>query len=276
MGNRPQELLDAVRSVQQQRGPDVDVVVLGNGADVPPVPPATRTERLPENLGIPGGRNVGVEHTTADVILFLDDDGRYPDAGLAERVRSQFAADPELGIVSFRVVDPVSGRTQRRHVPRLRATHPERSSDVTTFLGGACAVRRRMIDEVGPLPAAFFYGHEETDLAWRALDAGWRIRYDAEAVMEHPAVAPSRHAEFYRLNARNRVWLARRNLPLPLVPVYTGAWCVLTLARTRDSAGLRAWWSGFVEGWRTDAGRRRPMRWGTVVRMTALGRPPIV
>lgn len=276
MGNRPAELVEAVRSVQEQHGPAIDVLVVGNGAEVPALPSPARTEQLAENVGIPGGRNVGVELTSADVILFLDDDGRYPDPTLADRLRAQFAGDPRLGIVSFRVVDPSTGQSARRHVPRLRTKHPERSSDVTTFLGGACAIRRQVVDEVGPLPAAFFYGHEETDLAWRALDAGWRIRYDADAVMEHPAVTPTRHAAFYRLNARNRVWLARRNLPLPLIPVYAGVWCALTLGRVHDRGGLRAWWSGFVEGCRTDPGARRPIRWRTVGRMAALGRPPVV
>ena len=68
-----------------------------------------------------------------------------------------------------------TGTTQRRHVPRLRASDPLRSSRVTTFLGGANAVRTTVFQQVGLLPDEFFYAHEETDLAWRALDAGWMI-----------------------------------------------------------------------------------------------------
>ena len=123
-------------------------------------------------------------------------------------------------------------------MPRLRASDPVRSSDVTTFLGGGSVVRRAVLDQVGPLPGDFFFAHEETDLAWRALDAGWRIRYDAGSAMCHPTTPPSRHAVYYRMNARNRVWLARRNLPLPLVPVYLGVWTALTVARVHDRASL--------------------------------------
>lgn len=78
------------------------------------------------------------------------------------------------------------------------------------------------------------------------------------------------------MTARNRVWLARRHLPLPLVPLYLGTWTLLTLARTRSLTGLRAWAGGFLEGLRTSCGRRRPMRWRTVWRMTKLGRPPVI
>ena len=55
------------------------------------------------------------------------------------------------------------------------------SGAVTTFLGGGSVVRRAVAGPGGGAAGRFFYAHEETDLAWRALDAGWRIRYDAAA-----------------------------------------------------------------------------------------------
>ncbi|MDT0444499.1 glycosyltransferase family 2 protein [Streptomyces johnsoniae] len=281
MGDRPEELRALLDSVAAQDGAAIEVVVVGNGAELPDLPPGVRTLELPQNLGIPGGRNVGIEAfgpggSEVDVLLFLDDDGRLPDKTTAETVRSAFEADPQLGIVSFRIADPENGSTQRRHVPRLRASDPMRSSRVTTFLGGANAVRTHVFQQVGGLPDNFFYAHEETDLAWRALDAGWHIDYRADLVLHHPATAPSRHAVYHRMVARNRVWLARRNLPLPLVPVYLLDWALLTLVRRPSRAALKAWFGGFFEGWRTPCGPRRPMRWRTVWRLTRLGRPPVI
>ncbi|WP_371613150.1 glycosyltransferase family 2 protein [Streptomyces clavifer] len=281
MGNRPDELRALLDSVAGQNGDRIEVVVVGNGAPVPDVPAGVRTVELPENLGIPGGRNVGIEAfgasgTDVDVLLFLDDDGLLAKNDTAELCRQAFAADPELGIITFRIADPETGVTQRRHVPRLRAADPMRSSRVTTFLGGANAVRTRVIAEVGPLPDDFFYAHEETDLAWRALDAGWMIDYRADMVLNHPTTAPSRHAVYHRMVARNRVWLARRNLPAPLVPVYVGVWLLLTLVRKPSLPALRAWFGGFREGWTKPCGPRRPMRWRTVWRLTRLGRPPVI
>lgn len=281
MGNRPEELRALLDSVAKQDGDPIETVVVGNGAPLPALPEGVRTVELPENLGIPGGRNVGIEAfgpsgAEVDVLLFLDDDGLLPDTGTAELVREAFAADPSLGIISFRIADPDTGETQRRHVPRLRAADPMRSSRVTTFLGGANAVRTRVLAEVGGLPDEFFYAHEETDLAWRALDAGWSIDYRADMVLHHPTTAPSRHAVYHRMVARNRVWLARRNLPALLVPVYLGVWLVLTLARRPSRPALRAWLGGFREGWTKPCGARRPMRWRTVWRLTRLGRPPVI
>jgi GT2 family glycosyltransferase len=292
IGQRPTELARTVRSVLDQRAGEgsplaVEIVVVADGVPLPELPdvPAgspsvVQGVELPENLGIPGARNAGIAATTGDLVLVLDDDGWLPDTGVLDHLRGQFATDDKLGIVSLRIVDPETGTTQRRHVPRLGDSDPLRSSDVTIFQGGACVLRRTMLDECarpdGVLAGRFVYGHEETDLAWRALDAGWRIRYDADAVMNHPATSPARHAIYYRLNARNRVWVARRNLPAPLVPIYLGLWVAIMVVRLRGLASLRTWFGGFVEGWRTDPGVRRPMRWSTVWRMTRLGRPPIL
>ncbi|MGY5130662.1 glycosyltransferase family 2 protein [Streptomyces nigrescens] len=281
MGNRPEELRALLDSVAKQTGDPIEIVVVGNGSPLPELPDGVRTVELPENVGIPAGRNVGIEAfgpggSDVDGLLFLDDDGLLAREDTAELCREAFAADPELGIISFRIADPDTGETQRRHVPRLRASDPMRSSRVTTFLGGANAVRTHVFEEVGGLPDDFFYAHEETDLAWRALDAGWQIDYRSDMVLFHPTTAPARHAVYHRMVARNRVWLARRNLPTLLVPVYLGVWLLLTLARRPSRPALRAWLGGFKEGWVTPCGPRRPMKWATVWRLTRLGRPPVI
>lgn len=160
MGNRPEELRALLDSVAKQDGDDIEVVVVGNGSPLPELDVSglvVRTVELPENVGIPAGRNVGIEAfgpggSGVDVLLFLDDDGLLPEGDTAELCRQAFAADPRLGIISFRIADPDTGITQRRHVPRLRAADPLRSSRVTTFLGGANAVRTTVFEQVGGLP----------------------------------------------------------------------------------------------------------------------------
>jgi GT2 family glycosyltransferase len=276
MGDRPAELDRAIASAAAQRHADLEIVVVGNGTDVPSAPAEVTVVRLAENAGVAGGRNAGVEACTGDVVLFLDDDGWYPDPGLGAYIASRFADDGELAVLSFRVVHPEGGPPARWHVPRLRAGDPERSSPVTTFAGGACAIRRSAYLEAGGLPAVFFYAHEETDLAWRLLGLGYRIEYDAAAQMCHHALPNARHATFFRLDGRNRVLLARRNLPGPLAVLYLMDWFALTVLREHSADVLRAWLGGFAEGWRMNPGQRRRMSWRTVWRMTRAGRPPVI
>jgi GT2 family glycosyltransferase len=277
--DRREELLRSVDRVRAQRlgpGDTVRQVVVVNGGTAPELAADVTVVQLSANVGVPAGRNVGWRADAGDVVVFLDDDGWLPGDDTFERLGQLFDGDPQLGIVAMRIADPDTGRTQRRHVPRLRAGDPFSAGEVTTFLGGACALRRVVLEQTGGWPDAFFFGHEETDLAWQALDRGWRIRYDPDCVLFHPTTSPARHALYFRLNARNRVWLARRNLPVPVGIAYVLCWVGLTLARVHDPASLRLWFAGLVEGLRTPAGRRRPIGWRTVRRMTALGRPPIV
>jgi GT2 family glycosyltransferase len=205
----------------------------------------------------------------------LDDAGLLIADDVFRKVQHLFAEDPKLGIIGFRVADE-NGHTERRWVPRLRADDPMRRGLVTAFLGGGHAFSMPMLRQIDLSSAEFFFGHEESDLAWRALDAGWKILYEPELVLQHPKTSPARHAVYYRFTARNRVWLARHRLPIPLVPVYLGVWILLAMLRMRALTGLKAWWGGFIEGTRKPCGPREPMKWRTVWRMTRLGRPPIL
>lgn len=288
MGDRPQQVEALLASVAVQDVRPARVVVVGNGSPLPDYasfPGLTDLDggvtllELDENLGCPGGRNKALEALAAfgdvDVVIELDDDGLLVEKDVFRTVQELYAADPRLGVVGFRIADE-RGETQRRHVPRLRAKDPMRGGQVTAFLGGGHALSMEMLAGTGLWPAEFFFTHEETDLSWRALDAGWKILYEPGLLLQHPRTSPARHAVYYRMTARNRVWLARRNLPFLLVPVYLGTWLLLTLARIRSVSGLRAWAAGFAEGVRTGCGERRPMRWRTVWRMTRLGRPPVI
>jgi GT2 family glycosyltransferase len=272
-------LSELLESVAAQDTAAARVVVVGNGSPLPPLPEWVTGVELPENLGVSEGRNVALarlrEFGDVDVVVDLDDDGLLISPDVFTRLAGLYSADERLGIVSFRIADE-RGRTQRRHVPRLRTADPLRGGPVTTFLGGGHGLSLRMLDEIGDWPGPFFYAHEETDLAWRALDAGWKVLYEPQIVLRHPWTSPTRHAVYHRMVARNRVWLAKRHLPALLAPVYLGVWTAATVARTRSRAGLRAWFAGFAEGLRTPCPPRRPMRWSTVWRMTRLGRPPVV
>lgn len=285
MGNRPVEVDALLTSVAKQDVAPARIVIIGNGCPLPEfaerlgLPGEVTTIEVDDNLGCPGGRNVGLsrlrEFGDVDVVVELDDDGLLVDGDVLRKVRDLYAARPRLGIVGFRIADE-NGETQRRHVPRVGAKDPMRGGPVTGFLGGGHALSMPMLAETGDWPAEFFFAHEETDLAWRAIDAGWTVLYEPELLLQHPKTSPARHAIYYRVTARNRVWLTRRRLPLALIPVHLGIWIVLTLLRTRSVGGLRAWFGGFAEGLRRSGGERRPMRWSTVWRLTRLGRPPVI
>ncbi len=275
-GNRPAELAAALASVLAQRGVAVNLVVVGNGWEPANLPAAVSSVTLADNRGVPEARNIGASSVTGDLLLFLDDDIELVGTDLLARAVAQFDADPTLAVVQPRSLDPGGAPTARRHVPRLRARDPSRSGDVAWFWEGASLIRRSAFDEIGGWPGHFFYGHEGIEVAWRLIDGGYRIRYDAGLEVHNPQAAPFRGPQHRYLNARNRVWVARRNLPLPLLAGYLLVWGIATIGRARRAAEIPSVVRGFWDGVRTPCGPRRPLRWSTAWRLTRLGRPPIV
>ncbi|TFD34668.1 glycosyltransferase family 2 protein [Cryobacterium sp. TMT1-19] len=276
-GTRPDDLARGIRSLLAQQDVLLDIVCVGNGWQPTGLPDQVKTLGLPENLGIPAGRNRGVSRVAGEFLFFLDDDASIPDRHFLRDAIGVLRADSTIGLLQPRVVDPAGIVSPRRWIPRIRKGEATHSSNVFSVWEGAVLLPRAAFDATGGWAEPFFYAHEGIELAWRVWDLGLRAWYAGELEANHPVIAPTRHADYYRLNARNRVWLARRNLPVLLVPVYAGSWLLIQVLRwARNPGALRAWLTGFREGWTTDPGERRPLRARTVWRMTLAGRPPIV
>jgi len=275
-GNRADELDRTLRAVLAQSGVQVDVLVIGNGWQPSGLPAGARASALPTNVGVPAGRNIGAEQVAGDVLFFLDDDVVLAGDGLLAAAARMFDDDPRLGVLQPRSVDAAGGETARRHVPRVGGRDPLRSGDVAWFWEGCSLIRRSAFDAAGGWPSDFFYGHEGIELAWRVVDAGYRIRYAAELAVLNPPADPFRGQSHWHYFGRNRVWVARRNLPWPLAAVYVAVWFVASVIRAPDSRARRAVVGGFAAGIREPAGGRRPIRWRTGLRLTRLGRPPVV
>jgi GT2 family glycosyltransferase len=276
MGHRPDDLVRGLRSLLDQRGVQLDVVVVGNGWTPVGLPAGVKALGLPENVGIPAGRNAGVGSVVGELLFFLDDDASLPTTDLLARMAAQFAADDKLGLIQPRVVDPEGRDAPRRWVPRIRVGDPARSSPAMNVWEGAVAIRRTAFDFAGGWPEPFWYAHEGIELAWRVWDGGFHVRYDGEIEVHHPAIQPTRHAEFYRFQARNRVWLARRNLPVPVGAAYLAAWAAVSGLRLRSREALAETVRGYRLGFSLPAGLRRPMSWRTIWRMTRAGHPPLL
>lgn len=280
-GDRPTELTCAVESILRQSVGSYIVVVANGPPDAATVLPARIAElsqvamiRLPENLGVPGGRDHGIRASTGDVVAFLDDDAELLTEDANRSIEAAFAADPTLGAVSFRIEDD-DGNTQRRHVPRAGAGGADRSGPAATFLGGACAIRRSAYDEAGGYWADLFYAHEELDLSWRLHDRGHRVDYRPDIVVRHPRTPIGRHGDGWTRTGRNRVLVARRNLPLPIMAVHVTMWLILGVLRAPDVTCRLAYVRGWISGC-TGEVERAPIRWRTVMALARSGRPPIV
>lgn len=275
-GNRPGDLGKALDSLLTQDDVSLEVIVVGNGWDPVGLPPGVVTVYLEENVGVPEGRNRGVLAARGDYLYFLDDDARLPEPDTLARLERLFEEDPTLGVVQTRILTP-EGESMKRWVPRTRDKDANRTSEVFSVLEGSLAVRATTQQATHNWAGRFFYSHEGIELAWRAWNAGYRVEYHADFTAVHPRVEPNRHPGYAWYQGRNRMWLAKRNLPWPIACVYITNWTLITLLRgVKHAAESRSWLQGAREGLRTDAGTRRPISWRTACTMAKRGRPPLI
>lgn len=281
MGNRPVELQRALDSLLRQRGVAIDAVVVGNGWDPTDIPESIKTHFLAENLGIPAGRNAGVSQVQGEYLCFLDDDSWFLDDDFLITAIERFRKYPHLGLLQPRITDPAhEEQNPTRWIPRLNKRTAEIPSKVF-HVGETCLVTTRAIfDATGGWAGGFWYAHEGIELAWRVWDTDTYVWYAGDMRIGHPVVDPRRHDEFYRLNARNRVWLARRNLPAPLRWIYPTTWMLIECLRLRKNrSAVNQYLAGWRAGWAGSPWYKEPrpkLRWKTIIRMSMAGRPPVI
>ena len=268
--DRPAELDDALASAASEAFDEIVVLDMASDPPLAPIPGATLV-RSDENVGVTAGRNRLLELTTSDVVLFLDDDAVLTSSAV-EPLRRRFSDDDRLGVVAFAVRRADGSMAPSEYPFRGPPVDPARPRPCAYFVGCAYAARRSAVTEVGGYDEGFFYSTEEIDLSLRLLAAGWHLFYDPELTIEHRpsvrgrSVAPRVPA----LRLRNRIILARRHLPAPAAAVHLGAWGARTLREAIASKGVRAWLSGWAEGFGTPVHRQR-LPWPQVVEIHRLG-----
>lgn len=278
MGNRPHEFSRLLDSLADQPG---RILVVDQSGDRPSpdlVRQATdeRIEviRPTSNLGVPGGRDLAARQVGDGLLVFLDDDATLTTHDAAMRIKNALDSETAPAAISFKIVDQ-EGHVSRRHVPGIGRIDPDRDRTVPYFLGGASAVRFDAYASAGGYWPDLFYGHEELDLAWRIADDGGRIEYRPDIVVEHPRTNIGRHEHGWYLTGRNRVMVARRNLPWAIALPHVLAWLAIGSLRARADDSVRPYVSGWRRGWSVDV-PRRPIRWSTVIRIGRAGRFPVV
>jgi GT2 family glycosyltransferase len=281
MGKRKEELRAALTSLEAQVDITFEVIIVGNGWNPATEFPHHRCLYLTENLGIPAGRNAGAREIEGEYLFFLDDDVLLFDPKTLSKALQLFKANKRIGLIQPRVLAlDGSTKTPKRWIPRLRVGNESKSSVATSLWEGATAINRNLFNRIGGWPENFFYAHEGIDLVWRVLDQGSLPWYAADIEVKHPVINPARHDYYYFLNARNRVWLAKRNLRFPFSFIYPLTWLILTILRFRSIKSLSPWFLGFFNGIFTTSkinGKRlKKLKWRTHFKLTRFGRPPII
>ena len=200
--NAGDHLIRCVRSLLDQTGVDVDVVVVDNAssdgslAGLVPFGDRVQVVQTGENLGFGRGVNRGVAVCEAPFVIVLN-----PDVVLEKDTLYGLGyfleTHPEVGIVGPRLKDANGQiRASCGFAPRLvdeicrkfllhlvfplfkfRRTRPLDAKKVDWVTGACFAVRRDVFMSVGGLDEAIFMYYEDVDFCLRVNASGWQVWY---------------------------------------------------------------------------------------------------
>jgi GT2 family glycosyltransferase len=205
----------------------------------------------PENLGVTKGRNFALQYSKGDIVIFLDDDAVLQNEEALVNVLKAFEkpglGNRPIGIVSFKVLYYDSLEMQKNGLPHKQFEAFKDKSEFFTyfFAGGAHAIKRKILDDVGHLPAEFFYGMEEYDLSYRILDNGYCIKYDSSIVMLHKESPLGRKpkSDKQRMMWVNKSKVAYRYLPKTYFYSTAVMWSLEYLLKT--GFDMKGWFTGW-------------------------------
>jgi GT2 family glycosyltransferase len=205
--NSERFLEDCLRSLFDQRGVAMEVLVVDNGSTDGSVAlvkqryPAARLVELRENKGFCAANNAGLAMARGAYVLFANSD-IILEADFAEKALAAFAKDARVGSVAGkllrfdrRTIDSAGQllTRSRRIVERGYGgpDGPRFSAEgyIFSVCGAALFCRREMIEDISVdglfFDESYFAFSEDLDVGWRARLAGWRAWYAPGAVAYH-------------------------------------------------------------------------------------------
>ena len=172
------------------------------------------------NVGFAAANNQAIARATGRVVLLLNPD-TIVHAGALEQMVAYLDAHDHVGAVAPHLLN-ADGTTQRsvRDFPTfaaalyqytlLRACRPlrrahrrykmrdfdyDRTQPAPQPMAAALAIRRHVLDRIGPMDAGFFMYYEDVDLCRRIVAGGWDIHYLADAAVTHLGGESSKQAK---------------------------------------------------------------------------------
>ncbi|MGN1211494.1 MAG: glycosyltransferase family 2 protein [Candidatus Cryptobacteroides sp.] len=191
--------------------------------------PMIKAVRSEVNLGFAGGNNIALEHACGDFLFFINNDTEILDDSL-QKLCKALEENPEAGIVcpkicfwSDRKIIQYAGYTPMRgfRMKNGMVGYGEKDdgrfdkAGFTAFPhGAAMMVRRKALEDVGPMPEIYFLYYEELDWGLMFSRKGWKTFYEPSCTIYHKdSMTTRRHGPvFTYYMTRSRLIFASRNL----------------------------------------------------------------
>lgn len=212
--NTEKLLASALRSVDQQKKDDWEVLVVDNASTDNSVAmvkrefPHAHVIANEKNIGFAAGNNTGIKKAQGTYVMLLNSDALFTQVGSLETLLDYMDKHGDVAVVTPKVVlahgelDKASHRgfptpwnafTYFAQMERVFGWVPFLSRivggyhmtwknmniphEVEAVTGAAMIVRKKAIDQVGMLDEAFFMYGEDIDWCYRFKQARWKVVY---------------------------------------------------------------------------------------------------
>ena len=212
--NGMRDTLETLKSVQRLQYDNFEVVLVDNGSTdgsreaIATAFPTVRLIAPPTNLGVAGGRNLGIEailrQPDVDYVLFLDNDVTL-EPSLLDKLVAAAKRDATLGIVGpiiyyhsdprriwsagsrFIFRETICGLRLKNHLVTQELTE---GIEYVDALPGCCMlVNRRVFETIGYFNPHYFMACDDSEFCYRAAKGGFRGGVVSQARLWHKVSA---------------------------------------------------------------------------------------
>jgi GT2 family glycosyltransferase len=275
--NRPDDALELARNISSLQDVTTlcsEIIFVNNKSALPYTELETFIQQNPqipfryfkteENLGVSRGRNFAIQQSSAPYLVFLDDDALFRNLDALHFIPPIFTqpvvdTSQPTGIISFKVYYHATGELQQTAFPHKQFERRKEWHHFQTgyFVGCAHAIHRAVFEKTGYYPTNFFYGMEEYDLSYRAIDAGFNIVYDDRVVILHKESPSGRLPNKDKLRG---MWVNKTKVAwkfLPMIYFFTTAWLWSFEYLRKSGYHVTGWLKGWQEILRIPATEKR-------------------
>jgi GT2 family glycosyltransferase len=226
-----------IQSVLKQTYPNLEIIVVDNASTDDSLKwLSSFSDRIKvisnsKNLGYGGGNNQGIKESKGNYLLILNNDTEL-ERECIEKLWRAMQKDPRVGVTTPKILlshkrnlIDAAGLTIYWDGLSIGRGHLESeeaySIDEEVFFGSGCAslFKKEMLEDIGLFDEDFFAYADDTDLGWRARQAGWKSLFVSKALVFHNHSGKFGNLLTYKafLLERNRIWVALKNFSLPLL-----------------------------------------------------------
>jgi GT2 family glycosyltransferase len=197
--------------------------------------PTVKIVKNEVNLGFAGGYNESLQHIDAEIYALVNSDIEVTENWL-KPILEMFESEPETAIIQPKILDfkrkeffeyagAAGGFIDKFGYPYCRGrifdtlekNNGQYNDNREIFwASGACFfIRSAVYKELKGFDEDFFAHQEEIDLCWRAINKGYKIKYNSQSTVYHVGGATLQQANPQKtyLNFRNSLFMLTKNLP---------------------------------------------------------------